>query len=98
MMVTDHNYEVMHIQKSVYLLKDSSLQRLHLHLLLPQAGVERNSLCVSLGTNLRYVLISSVLKVVKERRILNEEMCILKLTTKIKFYLFSFSSACTLSV
>lgn len=68
------NTKVMHIQKSVYLLKDSSFQRFHLHLLLPQAGVERNSLGGCLGTNLRYLLIRSVLKVVKERRILNEEM------------------------
>lgn len=64
----------MHIQKSAYLLKNSSFQRFHLHLLLPQAGIERNSLGVSLGTNLRYLLISSVLKVVKEERILNLEM------------------------
>lgn len=64
----------MHIQKSAYLLKDSSFQRFHLHLLFPEAGIERNSLSVSLGTNLRYLLISSVLKVVKERRIYNLEM------------------------
>lgn len=64
----------MHIQKSVYLLKDSSFQRFHLHLLLPQAGVERNSLGGGLGTDLRYLLVRSVLKVVKERKILNEEM------------------------
>lgn len=64
----------MHIKKSANLLKDSSFQRFHLHLLLPQAGIECNSLSVSLGTNLRYLLISSVLKEVKERMVSSLEM------------------------
>lgn len=61
-MVTDDEYKFKHVQTSAHLLKDCSFQRFHLHLLLPQAGIERYSLGVSLGTNLRYLLISSVSK------------------------------------
>lgn len=60
--MTDDKYKFKRVQTSADLLKDCSFQRFHLHLLLPQAGIERYSLSVSLGTNLRYLLISSVLK------------------------------------